>query len=198
MPSFRLVWIFTLVMLAGCVTPADQLAGMRELKPVTIMDAPEPVPGVRYSTEQVNRGKYMVELLGCASCHTDGALTGEPDYNLHLADSNTGIAYSNPLRQRYPGVVYPANLTPDPETGICRRSDTALIQLIRVGIDPAGGHILPVMPWPAYAKMTEDDVRAIIAYLRSLPPVRHEVPEVQPGSRATSPFVYFDVYQSVR
>ncbi|MEX2354222.1 MAG: c-type cytochrome, partial [Gammaproteobacteria bacterium] len=185
---------------AACAGQAENpLSDMRELTPATMLDSPEPVVNTSYPPEQVNHGRYLVELLGCASCHTDGALVGEPDFQRHLAGSGTGIAYSNPMAQRNPGVVYPPNLTPDPETGLGNWTDTAMINMIRSGTTPSGGHSLPVMPWPAYAKITDNDVQAIVAYLRSLPPVHHRVPDnVAPGRRASAPFVYFGVYQSTR
>jgi hypothetical protein len=52
------------------------------------------------------------------------------------------------------------------------------------------------MPWQGYARLTDDDVEAIVAYLRSIPPVEHRVPtEVSPGRKASKPFVYCGVYR---
>lgn len=59
------------------------------------------------------RGQYLVTLLGCGSCHTDGALTGQANSKLLLAGSRTGIAISNPLKVEHPGMVFP----PKPHTG---------------------------------------------------------------------------------
>ncbi len=127
------------------------------------------------------------------------ALTGNSNMQRHLAGSQTGIAYTNPMKQKNPGVVYPANLTPDPETGLGKWTDDAIIQMIRIGINPDAGHALSVMPWPAYAKIFDDDMKSIVAYLRNLPPVQHKVPEnIRAGQKATAPFVHFGVYQSTR
>jgi hypothetical protein len=145
----------------------------------------------------VERGRYLVGLLGCGSCHTDGALVGTPDMAHLLAGSNTGIAYSNPLAVRDPGIVYPANITPDIETGIGSWSVDEIVAMIVGGVDKHSGQTLPVMPWPSYANIVREDAEAMAAYLLSLPPVRHRVPEnVRPGRRATAPFVHFGVYQS--
>ena len=55
------------------------------------------------------------------------------------------------------------------------------------------------MPWPAYAQLSDEDINAIVAYLRSLPPVRHQVPaNVPPGNEASAPYVHFGVYQSLQ
>ena len=168
------------------------------MTPVTIMDAPAP-DGTRIYGEdasQVTRGKYLVELLGCGSCHTDGALVGLPNDRLRLAGSHIGIAYSDPLRQKHPGVVYPANLTPDQDTGLGKWSDVEIMRMITEGVDKHGRRKLAIMPWPAYTRLAAKDAGAIIAYLRSLSPVEHRVPaNVKPGDPAIQPFVYFGVYR---
>ena len=167
------------------------------LTPVTMMDGPDSHRG--HDSEAAARGKYLVELLGCGSCHTQGALEGEPDYGKRLAGSTTGISYSNPLTEEFPGVVYPANLTPDTETGIGSWSDEQVLEVIRSGADPTGRKHLPVMPWPAYAKISDADGTAIVTYLRSLRPVKHAVPKnVLPGREAEYPYVHFGVYRSRR
>lgn len=168
------------------------------LDPASIFATPEPSPeNSAYSTEQLSRGRYLVGLLGCGSCHTDGALVGDPDPGRLLAGSSTGIAYTNPLQDSNPGVVYPANLTPDLETGLGSWTMERLITMIRVGTTEHSASSLPVMPWPAYASITREDALSIAAYLKSLPPVRHAVPaNVNRGQPAPAPYVHFGVYQS--
>ena len=96
-----------------------------------------------------------------------------------------------------PGVVYPPNITPDAETGIGGWSDQQIAVAVRSGIGRHTSRRIAVMPWQGYAKMNEEDVAAIVAYLRSIKPIRHKVPEeVRPGTRATEPFVYFGTYRS--
>ena len=68
---------------------------------------------------------------------------------------------------------------------------------IRAGIGRHGRRRIAAMPWSGYAKLRDEDVRAIVSYLRSIPAVKHEVPShVEPGRAASSPFVYFGVYRS--
>lgn len=185
--------------LAACTPVANPLDDYEQLNPVTIQQPPASAEGGSLPAEQVDRGRYMVGLLGCGSCHSDGALIGEPVPGRLLAGSSTGIAYSNPLAVSNPGVVYPANLTPDPETGIGDWTQDAIVTMLRAGTDSHGGQTLPVMPWPAYAALTDEDAYAIAAYLQSLPPVRHQVPaNVAPGQRARAPYVHFGVYRSRR
>lgn len=190
-----------LLLLAGCAQSpsSDPLADYEEVEARTIIDAPSVRPGgfAPAMRDRVYRGEYLVELLGCGSCHTDGALVGEPDLEKSLAGSRTGIAWTNPLGNRYPGVVYPANITPEVATGIGAWSDRQIANAIRAGIGRHGSRRIATMPWQGYAKISDDDVAAIVSYLRSIEPVYHEVPaEVPPGKPARNPFVYFGVYRS--
>lgn len=193
--------IITMTVAVSCATerPADPVQGYEEVDAVTIVDAPSPEPGT-FAPEnrgQVERGEYLVELLGCGSCHTNGALIGDPDMSHPLAGSRTGIAYTSPLDNDRPGVVYPANITPDKETGIGDWSDRQIANAIKAGIGRHGNRRIATMPWQGYAKMSNDDVSAIVSYLRSIKPIKHKVPEaVEPGHRASNPFVYFGVYRS--
>jgi len=183
------------ISVSGCATDNSFSEQFEALTPETIMEGPAPRPA--YASEQVAHGKYIVELLGCASCHTQGALEGEPDYSRQLAGSSTGVAYSNPLVEKYPGIVYPANLTPDTQTGIGKWSDDQILKVVRKGVDPSGRKHLPVMPWPAYTKISEADGKAIVAYLRSLPSIKHAIPKnIFPGNKSTSPYVHFGVYRN--
>ena len=185
------------LMLTACQGPYNPLVDYEELDPATIFANPEPLPSADYTPEQLDRGRYMVSMLGCGSCHTDGALVGAPVMSRQLAGSNTGIAYTSPFVDSNPGVVYPPNLTPDMETGLGSWSMGRLVDMIRLGTSSHGGRSLPVMPWPAFAGVTDEDAFAIAAYLKSLPPVRNAVPaNVRAGQRAPAPFVHFGVYQS--
>jgi len=186
--------------LAACAADEayDPLEEYVELEAATVLDAPSAQPG-NYAPEyadRVARGEYLVELLGCGACHTDGALIGEPDSALALAGSRTGIAWSNPLGDARPGVVFPSNITSDVETGIGGWSDVQIANAIRFGAGRHGAGGIRVMPWPGYAQITDDDVTAMVAYLRSIEPVRHRIPDnVEPGRETSESFVYFGVYQ---
>ena len=199
--KYRQLVLATPLLLAACAaeSPYDPLADYEELNATTILDAPDPIPG-NFAPEnryQAARGKYLVELLGCGACHTDGALEGAPDMKMALAGSAIGIAYTSPLGERYPGIVYPPNITPDKETGIGDWSDSQIENAVRAGFGRHAGRRITVMPWQAYAKISNEDAQAIVAYLRSVRPVSHRVPDdVAPGEKAEKPFVYFGVYRS--
>lgn len=199
----KICWYTTpgLLLLMACAAeqPYNPLVDYEELDSTMILDAPDPAPG-NFAPEnrfEVERGEYLVELLGCGGCHTDGALEGAPIMARSLAGSRIGIAWMNPFNNDRPGVVYPPNITPDTETGIGEWSDSQIAAAIKAGI---GGHLsrrIAVMPWQGYAKMTDEDVIAVVAYLRSIRPVKHRVPdEVRPGRRATEPYIYFGTYRS--
>lgn len=193
------------IFLAGCAAETtteradDAMQDYEEIEATTVLDAPDPVPG-KFAPEhlfQVRRGEYLVELLACGSCHTEGALEGVPDFDKALAGSSIGIAFSNPMGDRLPGVVFPPNLTPDPETGLGAWTDQQIADAVRFGAGRHTSRKIVIMPWQGYAKMTEEDVAAIVAYLRSIEAVRHKVPdEVMPGQDTDKPFVYFGVYRS--
>ena len=197
--KYRPCLLLPLLVLGACAAPYDPLEDYEEVDSVTNLSAPAAEPG-NFAPEnrgQVERGKYMIELLGCGACHTEGALTGYPDTEQSLAGSTTGIAYTNPLEHKNPGVVYPSNITPDVETGIGGLSDRQIVNAIRAGADQHAGRRITVMPWQGYARMTVEDVDAIVAYLRSIKPIHNKVPAaVPPGTKARYPYVHFGVYQS--
>lgn len=189
--------LISLVYLSACSSAYNPMDDYEQLQSATVLETPLPARNTDYDPEVVDHGRYLVSLLGCGSCHTNGALVGIPNQSQLLAGSNTGIAYSNPMVVPNPGVVYPSNITPDTVTGIGDWSIPEIVAMVRAGIDNHGNRTLPVMPWLSYANITEEDATAIAIYLKSLPPVRHQIPEnVAPGRQAVAPFVHFGVYQS--
>lgn len=191
------------MLMGGCAAemPNDLLLDYERVDAMTILDAPSSLPGT-YSPQRravVARGEYLVELLACGACHTDGALIGDPNFERSLAGSRIGIAYANPLGDKNPGVIYPANITPDEKTGIGNWTDVQIANAVRSGIGRHGSRRMAWMPWRGYAKLSDDDANAIVSYLRSIEPVEHRVPdEVEPGKPSSHPFVYFGVYRSKR
>jgi mono/diheme cytochrome c family protein len=118
---------------------------------------------------QVARGRYLVQVAGCGDCHTPGHFYGRPDPARVLGGSDIGF--------QVPGVgtfVAP-NLTPDKKTGLGGWTADQIVTALQTGVVPDGRILSPIMPWRTYAGLTKPDVRAIAAYLRSLPPVEHEV-----------------------
>lgn len=104
-------------------------------------------------------GEYVFRLTGCANCHTD-----RPNKGASLAGGRR-------LETKF-GVFYAPNITPDPETGIGRWSESDFIRAMRHGLDPQGRNFYPSFPYPAYTRLIDDDIKALWAYLRAQPPVR--------------------------
>ena len=111
----------------------------------------------------LERGRYLIHAGGCITCHT----ADKPDA-IPLAG---GRALATPF-----GTFYPPNLTPDPVTGLGGWTDADLGRALRDGVAPDGSNYYPVFPYPAYSGITDADVAALAAYLRSLKPVRQATP----------------------
>ena len=119
---------------------------------------------------QIERGKYLVTLAGCGDCHTPGYFRGKPDAEHPLSGSDVGFAIPGL------GVFVGRNLTPDKGTGLGGWTDDQIVIAITTGQRPDGRELAPIMPSRAYAYMAPDDLHAIIAYLRALPPTKHVAP----------------------
>jgi mono/diheme cytochrome c family protein len=134
--------------------------------------------------DMVKRGEYLAAIMDCTGCHTSGALIGQPDPALYLAGSNIGFEIPGL------GIFYPPNLTPDPETGLGGWSESDIAAALRTGVRPDGRELAPAMPWRSYSALSDEDVAALAAYLRSLEPVVNQAPTpVGPGERAAAPYL---------
>lgn len=123
--------------------------------------------------ERVARGHYLVQgLLGCETCHTPS------DWTQHGAPQVAGMELAGQpfLLPNFPGTLVAPNLTPDPETGAARWSDDQLARAIREGIKHDGTTLFPMMPYSNYRSLSDEDLASVVAYLRSLPPVRNPLP----------------------
>jgi mono/diheme cytochrome c family protein len=121
------------------------------------------------ASPQIERGKYLVIVGGCGDCHTPGGLTGKPDATRFLGGSDVGFAIPGQ------GVFVGRNLTPDKATGLGDWTEAQIAKVMTTGERPDGRVLAPVMPWRALSKLTQSDALAIVAYLRSLPPVKNAV-----------------------
>jgi len=121
----------------------------------------------------IERGRYLVEgPAHCLHCHSeiDWQAPGHPTVSGRKAAGQ-------PIPEAsIPGLVYAANLTADAETGIGAWTDAELGVAIREGIGRDGRRLFPLMPYMAYAHMSDQDLAAVIAFLRTLDPVSNKVP----------------------
>ena len=135
--------------------------------------------------QKVARGFAVSRSSGCIDCHTPGTFYGSPDTTRLMSGSELG--WEGPW-----GVTYPRNLTPDMETGIGTWTEEQIVTAVRTGQRPDKSPLLPPMPWPAYAYMSDEDAYALAAYLKSLPAVSHKAPDrIPPGTKATGPRLTF-------
>ncbi|MEZ5583265.1 MAG: c-type cytochrome [Candidatus Competibacteraceae bacterium] len=154
--------------------------------------------------ELTARGAYLVAIADCNGCHTpfkpgpngfgpdpSRLLSGHPETLQmppppSLSDgpwawvgAGTNTAFAGPW-----GISYAANLTPDKDTGIGSWNETMFVSAIKTGKHlGAGRPILPPMPWPAYSQMTDDDLRAVFAYLQTIPSIANRVPAPMSASQ---------------
>jgi len=158
------------------------------------------------SNTRVERGKYLVTIIGCNDCHTPlkmGPKGPEPDMSRFLsghpeqmgalpavaprgpwlwAGAATNTAFSGPW-----GISYAANLTPDQNTGLGIWTEEMFVKALRTGRHMGvSREILPPMPWPAFRNATDEDLKSIYAFLRSIKPVTNHVPDVQPPAAAVA------------
>jgi mono/diheme cytochrome c family protein len=117
----------------------------------------------------VERGNYLVNtIMACGNCHTPKDANGAP-----IADKNLsgGLSFDTPGF-----AVTASNITPDKETGIGAWSDADIKRLITQGVRPNGVPVAAVMAVNFYKALTPSDLDALVAYLRSVPAVKNEVP----------------------
>jgi len=123
--------------------------------------SPSGVPAELRSADLVTRGKYLSEAADCEVCHTTEG--GQPFAG--------GLAFRTPF-----GVLYSPNITADRETGIGTWTDEDFITAVHKGIAKGGQRLYPAFPYESYTLLADDDVRAIKAYLFSLPVARAPAP----------------------
>lgn len=110
----------------------------------------------------IEQGRYLALAGNCAACHTNDA----------GGEMAGGVPFNTPF-----GVIYSTNITPDVETGIGSWTDLDFLNSMRHGLRPGGEHLYPAFPYTAFAKLTDDDVAALYAYLKSIPAVQQPNPE---------------------
>lgn len=151
----------------------------------------------------VERGRYLVAVLGCHDCHTPHHVTErgvEPDMSRMLSGhpeslrmppppelgegpwvwmgAGTNTAFAGPW-----GITFAPNLTPDKNTGLGIWTEDMFVRAIRLGLHWGQARpIQPPMPWKVYRNLTDEDLKSVWAYLRTIPSVHNRVPDYAPPS----------------
>jgi hypothetical protein len=150
------------------------------------------------TAERVARGHLLVSIGGCNDCHTpmkfdseigmpvpdmtrmlSGHPEGAPEPSSALSGHDNAAIGPTFTAFKLPfGTVFTANLTPDAVTGLGNWTEDMFVRAVRTGrhMGGSGRPILPPMPWQNLAAQSDDDLKAIFAYLRSIPAVRNDVP----------------------
>jgi mono/diheme cytochrome c family protein len=148
----------------------------------SLFSASESAHGQTANKELVARGQYIFALAGGCACHSD------PKGTLHAGARAFPIPF---------GTVYSTNITQDKETGLGNWTDQQIHDAMVKGIRRDGSRILPVMPYEAYSGMAEGDLKALIAYLRTLKPVKKPTPPLNtwaPFARSLGTPLFLKIY----
>lgn len=169
---------------------------------------PKPAGQSNVAARKVERGKYLVTVMICNDCHTPyrmGPKGPEPDMSRMLSGhpeqmkmppppkpvgpwivsiAATNTAFAGPW-----GISYTSNLTPDKNTGLGVWTDDMFLKAMKTGKHMGTSReIQPLMPWPWIGQATDEDLKAIFAYLQSIPAIVNHVPDwEQPPAPAPPP-----------
>ena len=187
----------------GFVLPALMIAaglsgGCERAVNATEQTASNTQTAVTSPPSQVERGRYLVDATGCHDCHTPKKMGKDgPELDAsrllagHIATEQLPAppaiqpgpwiatfawdltAWSGPW-----GVSYAINLTPDPDTGLGSWTEQMFVGALKTGKHMGVSRpILPPMPWQAFRNFSEEDLKAMFAYLRTVPPIKNRVPD---------------------
>jgi mono/diheme cytochrome c family protein len=182
MKSKMSLWLMAMAfiaLLAGCKTSSTEAANSTR-------------------AQQAERGRYLVMAIGCNDCHTPLKMTEhgpEPDMTRMLsghpssvkmtrppelgegpwawAGAGTNTAFAGPW-----GVSFAANLTPEQNSGLGIWTEDMFVRALRTGRHMGTSReIMPPMPWQAFRNLSDEDIKSIYAFLRTIPPVVNQVPQ---------------------
>ena len=197
------VFQYRVPVLSACLPIAVAISGCNQ-PPAQPATPATPAPAAASTQTPAERGKVLVTVGGCHDCHSpkkigpggpepdmSRALSGHPQdvrvtaqfkapkgspYTIHTIDHLT--AWSGAW-----GVSFAANLTPDPDTGMSMPERSFLAAMKSGAHLGSSRPILPPMPWQMYAQLSDDDLKAIYAYLKTLAPVKNKVPDPIPPAK---------------
>lgn len=169
----RVLRVLKYVVLAVLLVAAGAVTYLYARKP-----AMEPAPriSIEPTPQRLARGQYLYRLADCDGCHSERDFShfGGP-----VVPGRRGVGGPFPKEMGLPGQVVAPNITPDRETGIGEWTDGEKVRAIREGVDRDGRTLFPLMPYAAFRSMSDEDVYSLVAYLNSLPAVKHSLPQTR-------------------
>jgi len=159
------------------------------------------------AAKRIERGKYLVTIMFCNDCHTPykmGPKGAEPDMSRMLSGHPEAMKLPPPPKPSGPwivaftgtntafagpwGISYTSNLTPDKNTGLGIWTEDMFLKAMKTGKHiGTSREIQPPMPWPWIGQATDEDLKAIFAYLKSVPPITNHVPDYEPPAAPGQP-----------
>ncbi len=172
--KYSFIFLLPIILIYSCAKndPSNHPTG--QTSPVLQAKFSRPLADVKFesSTERIAKGKYLVEsVLWCMNCHTERDQT-KPGWPPLDSKKGSGAL----VFQTDSTYLYAPNITSDKETGIGNFSDDMIAWILREGIGH-DGRALTYMPWWSFRNLSDEDVASIVSYLRTIPPIKHEVPK---------------------
>ncbi len=166
---FKVVGILLLVVVALAAIGVSWLALRKPNQ------RPASAEKIEVTPERLARGKYLVNNVTiCFDCHAERTMA----YGLPIKPGQEGVkGFIWDQKIGFPGVLAASNITPDAETGLGKWTDGEILRAIREGVDREGKALFPIMPYGHLRSLSDEDGKAIVAYLRTLEPLRYEKPK---------------------
>ena len=142
----------------------------------------EPVANSKEDSMQkvIARGEYLaVHVAACIHCHSMRDFNKYAGPDVPGTEGGGGGKFDHSILDAIPGTMYSKNITPDSATGVGTWTDDELVRAITQGISKKGDTLFPLMPYAHFNRMTKDDLMSIIAYLRTLKPIKNTIPDRQ-------------------
>ncbi|HPG10093.1 MAG TPA: cytochrome c [Chitinophagaceae bacterium] len=128
----------------------------------------------------VEHGRYLANnVAACIHCHSTRDFNKYSGPVIPGTEGGGGQAFSNKELDVIPGVFYAKNITPDPETGLGSWTDDEILRAMTKGISKNGDTLFPLMPYASFNMMAKEDLLSIVAYLKTLKPIKNAVPARQ-------------------
>ncbi|MES1214756.1 MAG: c-type cytochrome [Bacteroidota bacterium] len=128
----------------------------------------------------LERGEYLATaVIPCLDCHSKRDFTKFSGPIIPGTEGMGGEVFDHKLFDAMPGTVYARNITSDPETGIGTWTDDEILRAMTQGISKKGDTLFPIMPYANLNHMAKSDLLSIIAYIRTLKPIKNKIPERQ-------------------